>query len=351
MEANAPITKQDLSAELSMSLPTLNQKLDELQQYGLIDDSATAGSSGGRKPRLISIVKNAKISVGAEITNSELMLVAIDLKNDIIAQDKRNLLFSNTAEYGKQLAASVESFLDDKRLPRSKLLGVAIALPGIISPDMKNIEYAPTLNILRPEKNNFIEAIPYPVIVENDANCGGHTESLRIKGTKNMAYLSLGKGVGGTMIINGDTYAGNNHSAAEFGHMCIHPNGKKCDCGRRGCLEAYCSSRCISTDIGMTVEDFFNKVKYDLKCKEILKSYLDNLVIAINNIRILLDCDVVIGGRLSEYLAQYKDYVEQSISKTGYLGQYNKIHFACQHTYSISAGAAMMFVAQFMDGI
>lgn len=351
LEASEPITKQDLAAELSMSLPTLNQKLNELQEYGLIDDSDTADSSGGRKPRLICLVNNAKLAVGMEITNSEVMLVLVDLKNDILASEKYNLEFSNTEEYGMRLVDLVECFLDKEHVGREKVLGVAIALPGIISENAKNIEYAPTLNILHPEKNLFIDALHYNTIIENDANCGGHAEKNRIKSSSNMAYLSLGRGVGGTMIINGNTYVGSNHSAAEFGHMCIHPGGKKCDCGRRGCLEAYCSARCISTDIGLNVEEFFTAVHSNNEYKQMLKTYLDNLVIAINNIKIMLDCDVVIGGRLSEYLSQYKSYVEQAVRQTGFLGQNNRVSFAQQHRYSISAGAAMLLVSKYIDEI
>ena len=351
VDADKPITKQDLSLELSMSLPTLNQKLNELREYGLIDASDIADSSGGRKPKLIRLVSNAKLAIGLEITNSEVFAVLLNLKNDIIASEKNDLEFSNTEEYGVKLAEIIECFINKKLVDRNKVLGISIALPGIISDSMKSIEFAPTLNILRPERINFVSALQYHTIIENDANCGGHAENNQIKGTTNMAYLSLGKGVGGTMIINGDTYAGSNHSAAEFGHMCIHPNGKKCSCGRRGCLEAYCSSRCISTDLNMSVEDFFDSVKNNNNLKPILRSYLDNLVIAINNIRIMLDCDVVIGGSLSEYLSHYKDYVEQSVSQPGYLGQYNKIVFAQQHSFSISEGAATMLIAKYIDEI
>ena len=65
----------------------------------------------------------------------------------------------------------------------------------------------------------------------------------------------------------------------------------------------------------------------------------------------MLDCDVVIGGSLSEYLSHYKDYVEQSVSQPGYLGQYNKIVFAQQHSFSISEGAATMLIAKYIDEI
>ena len=144
VDADKPITKQDLSLELSMSLPTLNQKLNELREYGLIDASDIADSSGGRKPKLIRLVSNAKLAIGLEITNSEVFAVLLNLKNDIIASEKNDLEFSNTEEYGVKLAEIIECFINKKLVDRNKVLGISIALPGIISDSMKSIEFAPT---------------------------------------------------------------------------------------------------------------------------------------------------------------------------------------------------------------
>lgn len=63
-EATEPVTKQDLAYALSMSLPTLTQNLNELLEEGLIDNSETADSSGGRKPRILTVVPGARYAVG-----------------------------------------------------------------------------------------------------------------------------------------------------------------------------------------------------------------------------------------------------------------------------------------------
>ena len=64
-----PLTKQDLAYQLSMSLPTLTQNLSELMAMGLVDNSETAGSSGGRKPRILSVVPGARWALGVEISS------------------------------------------------------------------------------------------------------------------------------------------------------------------------------------------------------------------------------------------------------------------------------------------
>ena len=66
-----PITKQDLATQLSMSLPTLSQNLNELGEMGLIDRSETTSSTGGRRPRLIIPLADARFAIGAEVTSRD----------------------------------------------------------------------------------------------------------------------------------------------------------------------------------------------------------------------------------------------------------------------------------------
>ncbi|PMP85967.1 MAG: glucokinase [Thermodesulfobium narugense] len=88
------------------------------------------------------------------------------------------------------------------------------------------------------------------VSLENDANAAAFAE-YKIgsgKGYKNMVYFTLSTGIGGGIIINGKIYRGFMDSAGEFGHQIVLPNGPKCRCGSKGCLEAVSSGYAISRD-------------------------------------------------------------------------------------------------------
>ena len=80
-----PVTKQDLAFRLSMSLPTLTQNLNELTDMGLLDRSVTTDSTGGRRPRLIIPLPNARFALGIELTASDLHMVAINLRQETLA--------------------------------------------------------------------------------------------------------------------------------------------------------------------------------------------------------------------------------------------------------------------------
>lgn len=89
----------------------------------------------------------------------------------------------------------------------------------------------------------LVAGLAMPVFVENDCKVAGLAEALVGSGDRTgmTAYLTLGSGVGGGLVWNGDILASGDFGEGEIGHMCVVPGGAVCSCGRRGCLEAYCS--------------------------------------------------------------------------------------------------------------
>lgn len=345
-----PVTKQDLAFRLSMSLPTLTQNLNELTDMGLLDRSVTTDSTGGRRPRLIIPLPNARFALGIELTASDLHMVAINLRQETLACQKVVIPFYNTAAYGSHLSQLIEQFLDDHQLDREKLLGVAMTLPGIIGPDQTTIEYAPTIGVHSSTPCQFIQEIHYPVLLDNDATCGGFGVWWNRTDQPSMAYLSLSRGVGGAMLVDGKLYDGVNHRAAEFGHICLNPNGLLCKCGRKGCLEAYCSTARLSDDLDISLDEFFQRLEEgNGEYRALWDTYLENLANAVTIIHTILDCPVVIGGLLSQYLPPYRDQLENLIR--GLVSQSEEasfITFSPSSSHSVCIGAATRLLYNFV---
>jgi glucokinase len=82
-----------------------------------------------------------------------------------------------------------------------------------------------------------------PVIVENDATCAAYGESF-VRGARgrNLVAITLGTGVGGGIVVDGNIVRGASGFGGEIGHMTVDPNGPRCRCGSRGCLESYAGS-------------------------------------------------------------------------------------------------------------
>lgn len=114
-----------------------------------------------------------------------------------------------------------------------------------------SIEYAPNLpwkGIVIPLAQMLNEKLDIPVTVTNDANAAALGEMTYgvAKGMKHFIMITLGTGVGSGIIIDGKLLYGFDGFAGELGHVIIEPDGRECGCGRKGCLEAYCSATGIA---------------------------------------------------------------------------------------------------------
>lgn len=106
-----------------------------------------------------------------------------------------------------------------------------------------------------------------PTIIANDANAAALGEMTfgMAKGMKNFVVLTLGTGLGSGIIINGQLLTGQNGMAGELGHLNVEPNGRKCNCGLKGCLENYASV----TGLKRTVFELISEMKEDSPLKRL----------------------------------------------------------------------------------
>ncbi len=356
-DAEGFCSRQSLARELGLSLPTVYQNLSELMSAGLVRDSGEQQSTGGRKASGLSIVPDARIAVGISVTENCLRLAAADLLlNELAYQETDNAPIVSFADMGGLLSRALEEFLDRFVIDRDRLLGVGIALPAVMSPDSRYITAAPTLRLRDTSLEGLTDSIPYPTYVENDATSGGHAEFFVRGSGRNMAYLSLENGVGGAILFSGVPYLGDNRRSGEFGHMCVEPGGLRCTCGAQGCLEAYCSPRRIRSTFGVTLEEFFSCLESRGPRHEEYDALWDNmlrhLAIGVNSIHMALDCDVVLGGFLSEFLAPYlprlREYaagINCIVPDAGYL------HLSTLRRHTVPLGVALHFVVDFLEHI
>lgn len=352
--SSKPKTKLDIARDLNLSLPTVYQNISELMNLGLIEYCGTQKSTGGRPPVSLQVVSNAKCAIGISISSHRLRFLLTDLSRKVIAyKDFRHTKNVETDEYKTFLANELDLFIDENGIDRSKLLGVGISIAGTLPPDQSKVLYAPTLYLRNLSLQGLKDVIPFPVIIENDATCGGFAEWFNSGKRESIAYLSLGEGIGGAVLVNGNQYAGDHNKSGEFGHMCVEWNGKRCACGQKGCLEAYCSASRFQEELNMSAEEFFSELKQgNSEVEALWEDYKKHLTIAIHNIRMSLDCDVVLGGYLSEYVVPYIGDLRIMLSEADpfesnalYLriGKYPK--------YSTMLGAGLFFIRDFLAEI
>ena len=353
-ESDEFCTKQELAQRCDISKPTLYQHLSALMDEGLVRYSGEEKSTGGRKAQGVEIVPDARFAVGISVTENRLRFAAADLRLRELAYVK--LPFEPIAQAQlatKSIASALEDFLNERGLDRSRLLGVGVALPGIVSPDGERIEFSPTFHLRDLSIEGLSQAIPYRVHNANDASSSGHAEWFLHGGRQNMAYLSLENGVGGAVLIGGAPYDGDHRRSGEFGHICVEPGGLPCNCGKSGCLEAYCSARRISDDLGITLKEFFQSVeRHDPERETLLFDVLRHLASGINSIHMALDCDVVLGGFLSEYLQPYLPVLKRYVlAGNSFEASADFVQLSTLRKHTAPLGAALHFVREFIENV
>ena len=187
-----------------------------------------------------TVIKGSDLTIGIDIGGTKISAGVVDSSGNLIDSSK----CSTPAEGGKDLISSVVNLVKELN-KKHEIKGIGISIAALISSDYGTIVGAP--NIANLSKLNFVneikEEFKLPIIVENDANAAMWAEFKfgNAKGLNPVMFFIIGTGVGGGLVIDGKLFKGANGIGAEFGHMCVVPNGLLCGCGAKGCIEQYAS--------------------------------------------------------------------------------------------------------------
>lgn len=160
------------------------------------------------------------------------------------------------ADVEKVIIDVVEEMIKESGIDRKKINAIASCAPGVIDQDSGVVLFTPNL----PWRNYDLagamrKQFGVPFFVGNDVNLGvlGEYKFGAARGYKNVVGFFVGTGMGGGLILNGSLFTGNQFKAAEYGHMILDPEGPLCNCGQRGCLEAFSSKQGMTAYIRQQV--------------------------------------------------------------------------------------------------
>ena len=259
--------------------------------------------------------------------------------------------FSQSESYSRALGEMVEEFAAGCGISQENLLGCGIALPGILDETGEVFVLSHVLGTENMPTAFFSRYIPFPCLFVNDASAAGLAEVWGEDAPGNVVYLSLSNSVGGAILNGGKLYNGDHLRAGEFGHMTLVMDGKPCYCGKRGCLDAYCSAKVLAEHTGGNLEQFFDRLQADdPDLTTVWKDYLRYLATAVNNLRMVFDCTVIAGGYVGGYLEEYGNEIRQLLSERNTFEADAGYFRFCRYRREASAmGAALMQVEQFMQ--
>ena len=230
----------------------------------------------------------------------------------------------------ESLVARIKDTYEDlyyKQGIRKKQVSFAgVACPGPL--DIKNgtIVHIATMGFRNvPIKQMLSKALELPVFLENDANCAALAESVMGigKGCDPLVYVTVSTGIGSGITVNGKILSGAYSSAGELGHLTVVPDGRKCPCGKRGCLELYSSGTAIANDatelrgITTSAKEVFSLARGgDEKMKKIIEGAADKLGLALASVYQLIDPEVIVlGGSVTKDYEDFSEALKRSLNK------------------------------------
>ena len=347
------LSRQEIVQELGLSLPTVTHNLEELMAEGLVAVTGSVGNTGGRRARSYSLVSDARTAIGMDITRNRVTATALDLRGRSIGTVRRNVTFSCADAYYRALGEVVAELVRETKLKERNILGVGISVPGLITPDHQKVFYGEILHFTDMTCTELARYIPYPTSLYNDAGAAGYAEFWACPDTPDAFYIMLSNNIGGSICIGGKPYEGEHTRAGEVGHMVIVPEGKRCYCGQRGCMDAYCAATVLSSAAKGDLTEFFRRLKKDdPDIRAVWEEYLGHLALTVVNLRMLFDCRIILGGYVGAWMEDYMEELKKLVRGRCSIEKEEDYLIPCRFRSNASAsGVALSYLSVFLNSI
>jgi glucokinase len=183
------------------------------------------------------------LAIGVDVGGTKVAAGVVDEAGTILARTRRPTPSTSPGDVERAIADVVAELRADHEVQ-----AVGIGAAGFIDTERATVLFAPNLAWRdEPLRDEVAKLIGLPVVVENDANAAAWAE-YRFgagRGEDHLVCVTVGTGIGGGMVLGGQLFRGRFGIGAEFGHMQVIPEGRRCGCGQRGCWEQYCSGRAL----------------------------------------------------------------------------------------------------------
>lgn len=347
------VSNPDIAYNMKISLPTATQITKELIAEGLLEEKGEMQSTGGRRAKALSAAVNARLAVGLDITKNHITLVLTNIVGEILKYERVHQPYVSGEIYYQKVNKKLELFLEESGADRAKILGIGISFPGIINLDKGQITYSHILGVEAIPFDKVSAFFSYPCFFLNDANAGAYAEGFHGDAEEHFFYLSLSNTVGGAIFGRNELIQGNNFRCGEVGHMTVVMDGERCYCGKSGCLDAYCAAWRLSEAADGKLEQFFSLLDGgDEKAVKIWDGYTDYLAIAVNNIHMVLDCDIVLGGYVGSCIGVHLQELWDKVAGRNTFGERESFVKACNYKVAAAAlGAAFHVIETFVSQI
>lgn len=242
---NAPIARTDIAEETEITPATVTMNVTSLISEGFVrelGEASTEEGSSGRKRVLIDLIPDSAYSIGLEFTQKALVVCITDLKGRICFQHVEPFREELASRITDAIIESVKKLVADSKIPWDRIVGIGTAVPGHMNGNASSlVTNRKTWQSFDPKR--IERELPLPVVFENNARCMALGEYLFSpqKSPDSFAFFHVGMGMFCANVVEGEMFLGDNYVAGEIGHTIVSEGGRRCECGKYGCLQTYAS--------------------------------------------------------------------------------------------------------------
>ena len=258
LRETSPLSRAQLVGITGLNKTTVSSLVRQLIARQFVREIGFDSSGGGRPAVLLELNPDAGCVIGIEIGVDFILVILTDFKAQVLWRHREDTDKTEGREaiLAKALDVVRQTFVVGEST-QNPVLGIGIGVPGLVDVSSGNLLFAPNLKWCDvPLREVFSREFDVPVFVDNDANVAALGERYfgAAQRSKDFVYLSIGVGLGGGIVLDGQLYRGIGGYAGEIGHMTIMSNGARCNCGNRGCWETLVSQTAVVHRVRKAVE-------------------------------------------------------------------------------------------------
>ena len=321
LRRNSPLSRNDVAKILHISLPTVSRIIDDLIEDGLVCIEGEKEWSGGRRRSRLRFCGERQAILALDLSGTRLGGAVLTMQEELLQEQTIDFVEVSGERHLQRISELVDRLIRSTDLSGRTLRGIGLGIPGAVqdTPDGP-VVWAPRLKWKDfPLKQCLESQFSLPVLIENDVNLAAIGEFWFGAGqqVRNMVLLSIGAGIGAGIILDGALYRGSHHFAGEAGYILPGAQFLTGEHVEYGALESLASEggllqrsrRALQGQVSadrllqLQVDDVFQAyLQGEIWPGPILDETYDLLAIAVGNIAVLLDPEVIVlGGSSSRY--------------------------------------------------
>jgi predicted NBD/HSP70 family sugar kinase len=247
---DGPLNRVVLAQQTGLSSGSVTNVIGDLLSEELVVEVGTEESDGGRPRVLLQVNPDFGVVIGVDVGETGIRVEGFDLSMSELAGATVGVhpQEHDATSIVEHVAAAVNELRTQFEGEGRRILGVGVAVPGVVEHDPDVRVHAPSIGWQAvPLARLLRDRVELPLFIENGAKTLGQAEMWlgAGRGARHAVVTLWGTGVGAAMFADGILYRGAASSAGEWGHTSVVVGGKNCRCGAAGCLEAYIGAEAL----------------------------------------------------------------------------------------------------------